>query len=347
MKHACKLGAVALLAATTAQAADLTVFDWSGYEDPEFFQDYIAKHGGAPEFAFFADNEEGFNKVMAGFKADTAHPCIGTLPKWRDAGLIEPIDVSRVPAWADMLPEITALDDVQSDGNVWMLPFEWGNTGLVIRTDKVDEASMTYDMLADPSMQGRISIPDGVEDAYGLAALAVGVSDWRNMTMDDVARASDYLRKLHANVRFYWTDPGQLNAAMASGEIDAAWAWNETELALIWEELPAKMLRNDNVSATSWVCGYVNLKDGPGSEDAFYDYLNALSSVQTGKYIIENWGYAHANGKSFAEVDAETLASYGYDNITEFLKTSLFSVSQNPDARAAMIKEFERIKAGF
>lgn len=347
MKTTMTLAAVLMASASAVAAADLTVFDWSGYEDPEFFQDYIAKHGGAPEFAFFADDEEGFNKAMAGFKSDTAHPCIGTLPKWRDAGLIEPIDISRVPAWADMFPQITSLDDVQQDGTVWMLPFEWGNTGLVIRTDKLDEASVNYALLTDPSMEGRVSLPDGVEDAYGLAALAIGVKDWKNMTMDDVAKASEYLRAVHPNVRFYWTDPGQLNAAMASGEIDAAWAWNETELALIWEELPAKMLRTADMGVTSWVCGYVNMKDGPGSEDALYDYLNALSTVQTGKYIIENWGYAHANTKAFEAVDAETLDAYGFSNIDAFLADSLFAVSQNAEARAAMIKEFERIKAGF
>src|SRR3546814_16650823 len=46
------LGGVALLALTAAPAAaadpDLTVFDWAGYEDPAFPQDYLAKHSDPP-----------------------------------------------------------------------------------------------------------------------------------------------------------------------------------------------------------------------------------------------------------------------------------------------------------
>ncbi|WP_235963005.1 hypothetical protein [Ruegeria haliotis] len=43
----------------------------------------------------------------------------------------------------------------------------------------------------------------------------------------------------------------------------------------------------------------------------------------------------------------ETLASYGYDDVENFLSESLFTISLPQDISAAMVKEFERIKAGF
>ncbi len=61
-----------LLATTTATlisgvaiAADdgLVVFDWSGYEDEGFFQNYVIKHGGPPTYAFFGEEEEAFPKI--------------------------------------------------------------------------------------------------------------------------------------------------------------------------------------------------------------------------------------------------------------------------------------------
>ena len=70
----------------------ITVFDWSGYEDPAFHEAFTEKHGFSPNFAFFADEEEGFQKLRAGFKADLAHPCSQSVPRWREAGLLEPID---------------------------------------------------------------------------------------------------------------------------------------------------------------------------------------------------------------------------------------------------------------
>jgi spermidine/putrescine transport system substrate-binding protein len=36
-------------------AADLLVFDWTGYEIPELHEPYIAKYGASPEIAVYAD----------------------------------------------------------------------------------------------------------------------------------------------------------------------------------------------------------------------------------------------------------------------------------------------------
>lgn len=341
------LAAVLCGSAGSGSAGDLSVFDWAGYDDEGFFGAYVQKYGGPPAFSFYADEEEAFNKLQAGFSADIAHPCIGSVFKWRDAGLLKPIDATKISDWNSILPQISALKEVQSDGKVWMVPFEWGNTGLVIRTDKVDEATANLQLFADPSMAGRVSIPDGVEDAYLLAALATGVTDWAAMTPEDVTKASDFLRAVHKNVRFYWTDSGQLTAAMTSGEIDMAWAWNDAEVTLIGEDIPAKMIRRDDVGIASWVCGYVHLASGTTPDEEVYDFLNSTLSVDSGKYILETWGYAHSNAKAFKAADQELMASYGYSDLDAFIARSMFATTLKPEIRDQMIKEFERIKAGF
>lgn len=334
------------MAAFGANAGQITVFDWSGYDDPGFFNAYVEKHGSAPEFSFFADDHEGFNKLRSGFKADLAHPCSGLIGKMRAADLIQPIDTARLDAWDELLPALTKLPEVSSDGEVWMLPFDWGNTGLVYRTDLV-EGEISLQKLADPALAGKVSLPDVVEDAYGFAALAVGVNDWSEMTDEKFREASDFLRAVHKNVRFYWSDQGQLDAAIKSGEIHAAWAWNATELALIFDGVPVKLVRDPEVGVASWACGYVHLKDGTGSDEEVYDFLNALSDGQSGKYLIEAWGYAHANAGSYKIADQEAVAAYGYSDPEGFMAESLFGFRVPNEMAAKMLKEFERIKAGF
>ncbi|WP_170574068.1 hypothetical protein [Ruegeria atlantica] len=44
--------ALGALTAFGANADQITVFDWSGYDDPGFFNAYVEKHGGAPDFSF-------------------------------------------------------------------------------------------------------------------------------------------------------------------------------------------------------------------------------------------------------------------------------------------------------
>ena len=85
MKFTSLLGAVsitALASAAVAQDADLLVFDYAGFEAPAFHQDYVAMHGEGPTFAFFGDEDEAFQKLRAGFEADVAHICAGSVSKW-------------------------------------------------------------------------------------------------------------------------------------------------------------------------------------------------------------------------------------------------------------------------
>ena len=51
------------LALASAAQADLLVFDYAGFEDPAFHADYVTKHGQSPDFSFFGDEEEAFQKL--------------------------------------------------------------------------------------------------------------------------------------------------------------------------------------------------------------------------------------------------------------------------------------------
>ena len=108
------------------------MFEWSGYEDPLLNPAYIAKYPDGPEFAFFGDEDEAFEKMRAGFKADVAHPCSQSVVKWRDAGLLQPLDTSKIAGWNDMLPGFMGMKNLMTDdsGKAWFLPFDWGNTAL-------------------------------------------------------------------------------------------------------------------------------------------------------------------------------------------------------------------------
>lgn len=330
-----------------AGGSDLRVFDWSGYEDQGFFKPYMDKHGSAPSYAYFASEEEAYTKLRSGFKSDLAHPCTGVTKKWAAAKLIKPLDPSRLKNWDKLLPAIKESGGVNFDGKVWMMPFDWGNSGLIYRTDKISDDKISFDLAASQEYKGKVAIPDIVTSAYAMASLAIGLKDWTKMNDDQFKAATTYLRKLHPNVRFYWSDPSQLDQALASGEVVMGWGWNQTELNLAANKTPAKMMKDVKKGVSTWVCGYVHLTGSELDDDQVYDMLNALSEADSGKYIIEAWGYAHANSDAYTKVDASVVKGYGFDNAEKLLTESLLFTGLDPKLEARMIKEFERIKAGF
>lgn len=346
------LGGAALLtlAASPGLAADaeVVVFDWAGYEDPGFHEGFVDKHSDSPTFAFFGDEEEAFQKLRAGFKADLAHPCSQSVPKWREAGLLQPIDTGRVLAWGDLNPGLRDLPGFSHDGKVYLLPFDWGNTALTYRTDLVPQEDVqSLQVFADPKYQGKISIGDNVDDAYALASLAIGLKDWTRMTDAQFEEASAFLRKVHENVRVYWSDGASLAQVMASGEVSIAWAWNETAVTMQAEEHPVEMKRDTKEGLSTWVCGYSILTGSAGSKDKIYDFLNALMEDRTAAYLVGDWGYGHANQAAMAKIDQETLADMGYDNLETFRANTLWQAPLPTALREKMIAEFEKIKAGF
>lgn len=349
LKLAMTAAVASLIGATQAHAegSDLTVFDWSGYEDQGFFGAYMEKYKTAPSYTFFGSQDEAFTKLRSGFAADLAHPCTDAVRKWVAADLIKPIDTTRLTNWENLLPAIKDVDGVVIDGTAYMVPFEWGNTGLIYRTDitSADDISLQY--MADPANKGKISVPDAASSAYALAALATGIKNYTNMTDEEFKTASDFLRSIHPNVRFYWSDASQFDQAMASGEITMGWAWNQSELNLIWNDTPAIMVKDTDKGIATWVCGYVHLKSSTQPDEQVYDMLNALTDVNSGKYILENWGYAHSNAETYNVVDAETIKGYGFDQVDAFFENSLFFDAVTPALEAKMLKEFERIKSGF
>lgn len=341
--------ALALTSMTAfADDAELTVFDWAGYEDPAFFSTYIEKHGDAPTFAFFGDEEEAFQKLRSGFRADAAHPCSQSVPKWIEAGLLAPLDTSRISRWDELETSFRDIEAFSKDGEFYFVPIDWGNTAIVYNTDELTEADLsTLQVFADPTYEGRISIGDSVDDAYALAFLATGVKDWTTATDEQFQAASDFLRQVHPNVRAYWADGASLAQLMQSGEVLFAWAWNETFSTMSYEGYPIGMTRNMEEGSSSWVCGYSHLADAPGSVDKFYDFINAWLEPETADYLVNTWGYGHGNAAAMAEMSNEDLAYVGLDSTEAHRANTLWQAPVPTELREKMIAEFELIKAGF
>lgn len=335
------------LAATTVRAEDpnLTVFDWSGFEEPALIQPYVAKYGSIPTYALFGDDDEAFQKLTSGFKADVAHPCSQMIQKYRDAGIIEPWDVSRIPNFAQIDPRFLDSTIFKDDTGVWYIPTDFAYTAIAYNTTDVpaeDVASLS--VFTNAKYEGRISLPDNADDVWALALLATGVTDWTAITEDQFAAAANWLRTVNPLVKAYWSDPSQLSQLMASGEIQVAWSWNDSIALLRQQDYPVGFQRQAAEGASSWFCGYVNLKDGPGSEDQAYDFINAWLDDGSAKGLLENFGYAATQMAGMAKISAEELKAADVDPIST---TLLAQTPLDPAMRDRMVAEFENIKSGF
>lgn len=339
--------ALATAIALPAFAADgeLTVFDWAGFEEPSIFQAYIDKNGDSPTYAFFGDDDEAFQKLASGFKADVAHPCSQMVSKYRDAGLIEPWDTSKIPNFDKIDPQFLDSEVFKDDEGVWYIPTDWGATAIAYNTEKVPAVDVaSLQVFVNPDYAGRTSLPDSSDDVWALAYLATGTTDWEDVTDEEFQKAADWLREAHKNVAAYWADPSEQAQLMASGAVDVAWSWNDGVTYLQADNYPVGFQRETTEGSSTFFCGYVNLKDGPGNEDKAYDFINAWLEPSAGKALLDTIGYGHTSTEAMATIADEPAVAEGLSDIDVPI---LAQTPNDPAQREKQLAEFEKIKAGF
>jgi spermidine/putrescine transport system substrate-binding protein len=334
-----------LSVAARAEDAELLVFDWASFDNEGFYATYKEKYGDGPTYSFFGDDDEAYQKAASGFKADVIHPCSQMVGKYRDAGLIEPWDVSKLPAVADIDPQYLNSSVFKDDAGLWYIPTDWGPTSIAYNTTDVPaEDVATLQVFTDPKYAGRISLPDNTDDIWALALLATGVTDWTTTTDEQFAKAAEWLRLAHANVRSYWVDPGELAQLMASGEVLVSWSWPDAVTLLKADNFPIGFTRDQKEGSSEFFCGWVNVKDDQGNEDKAYDFLNSWLRPEAGQVLLDVVGYGHSNLKAQEMVGAEAMAAVGLGKPTTPV---LPQVPLNQELRDRMVEEFEKIKAGF
>lgn len=340
------LGAASLAAlATTTAAQDggLTILDYPGFEEPSFHSAYGEAHG-EPAYSFFGDEEEAFQKLRAGFQADITHICAGSVTKWTESGLIEPWDTSRIEAWDTLDQNLTGQEIGAETGEVYFIPTDFGSTAIAYNPDEVAEEDVaSLEVFKNPKYAGRMALPDNVDDAYALAYLATGTTDWTEAGEAEFEAASNWLREVHPNLRTYWTDPAELSQLMATGEVLVSWAWNETYPAMVEEGRPIGFQREAEEGSSLWLCGYVNMKDAPGDEDLAYDYINAMLAPEAAMPLLEA-GFGSANAAALGEIDSETLTASGLGQIDVPV---LAQLPISNELREQHAQTFEMIKSGF
>lgn len=338
-----RLAALALLAAMSpATAQRLSVYTWSGYELPQFHPAFLAHHPQDAAIAVFGNDDEAFAKIKAGFSPDIAHPCIDKLPLWRKAGLIQPIDPTRIAQWDHLFPVLRQLPEVSADGKIWMLPWDWANTSVTYRTDLVAATPDSWNILWDPRYAQRLAMIDAIHDSWIVGALMAHVDPFEESAAD-VSKVADALRKQLPLIRMYTNDMTTVEQALASGELIAAMTWNSSYVSLHRQGIKVAFLQPKERMLT-WACGLVLMKNAHDLDQA-YEFLNAMADPRSGVALMRAYGYGTANQDAFDSVPAAERSDMALpaDPEQALRQTIFVRPMQNRDAIAAT---FEMVKAG-
>ena len=325
------------------------LFTWEGLNDDPFIDAYTEKHGAAPEVAIFADEDEAYSKMLAGFVPDVMGPCTYEVPRWKEAGLLQPIDVSKIENWDKIPAAMKGMEGARPDenGDIYFVPHYWGNTSVTYNPELAPEyvGNESWDILFDPKYKGRVAVMDGVDDTVAFVAQYIGV-DIYNMSDADWLKVQAKLKEVVANSRMVTSDPTTIQQAFASGELVAAMTWNDTYTLMKGEGLNVKYMREPkDQKIFTWVCGF-SLNSKSNNVEKAYDIINDSLDMGASKYLITDWGYGTANSAAYNEFTAEEMAEMEMPaDIPSFLQGTTFQVRiPNKDK---VVQVWEEIRAGL
>lgn len=326
-------------------SAPATLFQWEDYVAEPYLAAYQARYGEKPATTIFADEDEAFAKMRAGFKPDVMGPCYYEFPRWKEAGLLTPIDTSKLKNWNKISPTLRNLPGISAGpGKVWFVPHYWGNTSLTIRTDLAPEyaKSQSWNILFDPKYKGRVSAMEGVDDTVPFIAHMIGVNAYQ-MNDTDWTRVQAKLRELVGQLRFVSSDNTALAQGLASGELVAAMSWRTTFAALNKEGKPVAYLTPPGGIFT-YVCGLVMHKD-PSNEEKALALIDSGLEDAAAVYSITEIGDQPANTGAMDKVPDAVFQQLGIQRDLEaFLKSGIFQ--QRLKNKDKLISAWTDIKSG-
>ena len=325
-----------------AAAKDVVLFGWQNYDAPELHKAYTEKYGTSPQFTVFADEEEGLVKLRAGFRTDVTMPCSYKVRRWNEAGVLAPIEESRLSNWSNVIESLKTIPDTVIDGKRYWVPLDWGQTSITYRTDLVDIEEESWSLLWDQRYAGKLSMIDSLIDGVAVAAIHAGVDPF-DMNDDDIAKVKEALVKQRPLLRFYAGSMTDVEQALAAGELVAAATWNDSYRNLTKQGLPVKFMRPKE-GAMTWTCGLALASTVANLQEA-HDLIDAMIDPRSGAYEIDEFGYGSANRKAFDLVSEAVLAERGLTrNPDDLLKSGIFQRAMKNEEKIQ--KMFEAVKAG-
>lgn len=186
-----------------AYAGDLgttmSLATWPNYHDPATFEAFTAATGVAVEVNVFGSNEEMLAKLQAGGTGwDLFVPTNYTISTYVKLGLIDPLDMSKLPAFSQgsQSPRFTSEGAV--DGVTYAVPKNWGTTGMAVNTAKIKTKITSWKdffEVAQTEADGRAMVHDYQLTTIGSALVSLGYS-FNSIEPEELAKAEELLIKV-------------------------------------------------------------------------------------------------------------------------------------------------------
>lgn len=267
----------------------ISIATWPNYHNPENLAAFTTATGVAVEVNVFGSNEEMLAKLQAGGSGWSVFiPTNYTISTYKQLGLIEPLDLAKLPNYVAAAQDQRFAAEGTIDGTTYAVPKHWGTTGFVLNSARVDPKMASWKEFWDLTMtrySGRTIVHDYQLTTIGNALKYFGYS-FNSLDHGELAKAEDLLLRAKKHLFGITSD---YQPPLRNGD-----AW----LSMCWTGDGSQLHRDDAKML------YVLAKDGGEIWTDFFAIPKSAPNKEA--------GYAFINFLLEPKVAASEASVHGY-----------------------------------
>ena len=283
--------AMALALSIQTQAApaapQLVILNWSDYLDPELIQQFERRHQ-VQVIEVFYESDEQRTEMLLNNDAQGYDLILTSgidIALYAKRGWIAPLPTAAIPNRQHLNPRWLNAFEGSTD---YALPYSWGTTGILYRSDLLTQPLTQWRQLLDPSAElaGKISLTNDTQELIRLGLKALGYS-LNSHDPQQLAEVKQLLQRAAPKIGSFQYPSVSNDSALLDGSIVAAFVYNGDGLMLQEQHDKLSYVPPDEGSIL-WVDYFALGAKGANPElaVAFLDYINQPEvAAQQAQYI--------------------------------------------------------------
>jgi putrescine transport system substrate-binding protein len=354
------LGAIMVASPALAQEeAVLNVYNWSDYIAEDTIANFEAETGIKVNYDVYDNNEIVDAKLLAGNSGyDIVVPSGNFLERQIQAGLILPLDKSKLTNLGNLDPAVMATAAAQDPDNAHAVPYMINTIGFGYNVAKVTEALGadvpvdSWDLIFKPELAEKvagcgISLLDSPSEVTGIALNYLGL-DPNSESEEDLAKAEALLNSVKPFIRYF--NSSQYIDDLGNGEICVALGYSGD--IFIAADAGA-------AAATPVEIQYVIPKEGAATlfdflaipvdaphPDNAHKFINYILQPEVVAAITNYVFYANPNLPALEFVDEEVKSNPGIYPPAETIAKAFVMKAHSPEFEEVLTRTWTRIKTG-
>ena len=341
------LTVVAFASSCTKKTPTLNLLVWEGYADPAFVKAFEEQHHCKVSASYMGSSDELVAKLRGGSAGnyDVISPSSDVATSIAAAGLAAPLELAKVPSYAQLSPQLTSLPLVRMSGQVYGVPFMWGPDPLIYDATVFVQPPESWNVLWDPKYRGKISVWDDLSTIY-MAAQVLGYdkpdpSQVYNLSDEQLEAVKKKLLELKPNIRKMWSTGGELTNLFQNHEVVAAMGWPLMTNQLRKINFPVgETIPKENT--TGWI-DHLMITAGSENKELATEFLEYMIEARTQKKVTDVTGYTPANPQASQFMTGQEVRNLHLDDVDNYQKRIYFW--QNVPRRAKYNEIWNEVKA--